>query len=302
MAEPVPSRRGALHSRALRLPRGGLPDARDRRPGPCRRLPEAGHRLVDRVGERWLYLVYTGLARSEALPIVRGMHDHPWGWPIRLATAGLALVVLACLIFRRFALARAGAMLQVVLVLVGCGLALNPFLVPYGRTIENSAAPDVTLRLMLGALAAGALVLFPSIFILYWTFKTKPRRAGIIGREPGPWAECSLSSIAVPMDQSVVWRRARQFPPSSQCWWASLHIDATLFGCGYAALQLSATACRRKPTSPRVDVEDPEGVAIDEPSGSWRFQSSDPQPITGLPSTGCCWSPGWSRHCLCLGR
>jgi cytochrome bd ubiquinol oxidase subunit II len=120
------------------------------------------------------YLVYW-LADGEAPMVLRGLRGSPWGWPVRLTTASLALVVLACLATRRFALARAGAMIQVVLVLVGCGVALNPYLVPPLRTIENSAAPDVTLRLMLGALAAGSLVLFPSIFLLFRIFKTRTR-------------------------------------------------------------------------------------------------------------------------------
>ncbi len=67
-------------------------------------------------------------------------------------------------------------MIQVVLVLVGCGLALDPFLVPPDRTIENSAAPAITLRLMLGALAAGTVLLFPSLYVLFRVFKAKPRR------------------------------------------------------------------------------------------------------------------------------
>lgn len=121
------------------------------------------------------YLVYW-LATSEAPLIVRGLNASRWGWPIRVATAVLAGIVLVCLFFRRYAIARAGAMIQVVLVLVGCGLALDPFLVPPDRTIENSAAPAITLRLMLGALAAGTVLLFPSLYVLFRVFKAKPRR------------------------------------------------------------------------------------------------------------------------------
>ena len=120
------------------------------------------------------YLVYR-LAAGEAPLILQGLQQSPWGWPIRLATAALAMVVIACLVFRQYAVARVGAMLQVALVLVGCGFALNPYLVPPLRTIENSAAPAITLRLMLGALAAGTFVLFPSIFLLFRIFKTRPR-------------------------------------------------------------------------------------------------------------------------------
>jgi cytochrome bd ubiquinol oxidase subunit II len=122
------------------------------------------------------YLVFA-LAKGEAPLIVQGLYQEAWGWPIRVATGALAFVVLACLWYRWYRMARAGAMVQVVLVLVGCGLALNPYLVPPERTIENSAAPAITLKLMLGALSAGAFILFPSIFTLYLIFKAKAGRS-----------------------------------------------------------------------------------------------------------------------------
>ena len=120
------------------------------------------------------YLVYW-LARTEAPLIERGLHETRWGFPVRITTASMALVVLGSLATRHYAIARAGAMLQVVLVLAGCGLAMHPYLVPPDRTIENSAAPLITLRLLVIALGAGAFVLFPSIFTLYWIFKSGPR-------------------------------------------------------------------------------------------------------------------------------
>jgi cytochrome bd-type quinol oxidase subunit 2 len=85
----------------------------------------------------------------------------------------MALVVLVSLAARRYAIARGGAMLQVILVLIGCGLAMNPYLVPPDRTFENSAAPLVTLKLLAAALGAGAFILFPSILTLFWIFKSR---------------------------------------------------------------------------------------------------------------------------------
>ena len=120
------------------------------------------------------YLVYW-LARTEAPVIERGLHETRWGFPVRVTTAAMALVVLASLATRRYAIARAGAILQVILVLIGCGLAMHPYLIPPDRTIENSAAPAITLKLLVIALGAGAFLLFPSIFTLYWIFKSGPR-------------------------------------------------------------------------------------------------------------------------------
>ena len=113
------------------------------------------------------------LAHSEAPLIARGLHQSSWGFPIRVTTATLAFIVLAALYFRRYSIARAGAMLQVILVLAGCGLAMDPYLIPPDRTIVGSAAPPVTLRLMLGALVAGSFILFPSIFFLFRIFKSR---------------------------------------------------------------------------------------------------------------------------------
>jgi cytochrome d ubiquinol oxidase subunit II len=133
--------------------------------------------MISSIASGALALLVYELAKSEAPLILRGLEESRWGWPVRVATAVLSLIVLACLAFRRYALARAGAMLQVVVVLAGCGLALNPYLVPPDHTIANSAAPIVTLRLLLAALSVGMLVLIPAIFILYRIFKTGPRRS-----------------------------------------------------------------------------------------------------------------------------
>jgi cytochrome bd ubiquinol oxidase subunit II len=133
--------------------------------------------LISSIASGALAFVVYLLARGEAPLIVEGLHASRWGWDLRLATAALALIVLACLVFRRYALARAGAIIQVVLVLAGCGQALNPYLIPPDWTIENSAAPSVTLKLMLGAVSVGAIVLFPSIFVLYWIFKSGSKRS-----------------------------------------------------------------------------------------------------------------------------
>ncbi len=73
---------------------------------------------------------------------------------------------------RRFYLARALAAAQVTLILAGWGAAQYPsYLVEPNITIQAAAAPQITLRLLLIALAAGALVLFPSIYFLFRIFK-----------------------------------------------------------------------------------------------------------------------------------
>jgi cytochrome d ubiquinol oxidase subunit II len=105
-------------------------------------------------------------------PLVRdGLIVARWAVPLHAATAAAALTALAALWRRRWRLARAAAGAQVSLILWGWALAQYPMLLPPDLTIEEAAAPAVTLRLVLGALGLGAVVLFPSLAYLFRVFK-----------------------------------------------------------------------------------------------------------------------------------
>ncbi|WP_406693844.1 cytochrome d ubiquinol oxidase subunit II [Singulisphaera sp. Ch08] len=116
------------------------------------------------------YAVYL-LARRDAPLVFRGLDASPWGLPVRIATGACAILALAGLWFRWYQWSRAAAMIQVALILWGCALAQNPYLVPPDLTVQNSAAPPLIHKLLLGALAAGSLILFPSIYYLFRVFK-----------------------------------------------------------------------------------------------------------------------------------
>jgi len=119
-------------------------------------------------GTAWaVYLV----ARTEAPLVFRGLSGSAWGIPVRLATGAFAITTLAALWFRWFQIARVTAMCQVSLILWGCALAEYPYLVPPSIEIANSAAPPNVQKILLGALFAGSLVLFPSIYYLFRIFK-----------------------------------------------------------------------------------------------------------------------------------
>ena len=77
------------------------------------------------------------------------------------------------LIRRAYHIARVAAAAQVVLILSGWAISQYPFIVPPDFTIQNAAAPRETLALILTALAAGGLILFPSLAYLYRVFKSK---------------------------------------------------------------------------------------------------------------------------------
>jgi cytochrome d ubiquinol oxidase subunit II len=94
--------------------------------------------------------------------------------PLQLATAAAALTALGALVARRFLVARVAAAAQVSFILWGWAAASYPFIVPRTLTIADAAAPPVTLRLTLVALAAGVVVLVPSLIYLFRVFKSRP--------------------------------------------------------------------------------------------------------------------------------
>ena len=114
------------------------------------------------------------LAHVEAPLVRRGLLSSRWALPLQALTAVAAVAAIWALWTRRFRLARVAAAAQVTFILWGWALAQYPYVVPPGLTIADAAAPERTLRLVLWALAAGALVLFPSLYYLFRIFKGRP--------------------------------------------------------------------------------------------------------------------------------
>ena len=105
-------------------------------------------------------------------PLVRdGIVFAAWAVPLHLLTGGVAITALVALWYRRWRVARIAAAAQVSLILWGWALGQYPYVLPPDLTITAAAAPDVTLRLVLGALVVGAAVLVPSLFYLFRVFK-----------------------------------------------------------------------------------------------------------------------------------
>lgn len=88
----------------------------------------------------------------------------------RALAAGLTLAPVAALVF---ALARDGAPVIYRGLPAGWGLAQYPYLVVPDLTVAGARTAGTTLRLLLWALAAGALLLFPSFIYLYRVFKRR---------------------------------------------------------------------------------------------------------------------------------
>ena len=110
-------------------------------------------------------------------PLVReGLIFAPAALPLHLLTATTAVTALAALWYRRYHLARLLAAVQVSLILWGWALSQYPYILPPDLTIAAAAAPRATLRLVLGALVLGAVVLLPSLFYLFRVFKRRDVR------------------------------------------------------------------------------------------------------------------------------
>jgi cytochrome bd ubiquinol oxidase subunit II len=90
--------------------------------------------------------------------------------------AGLAApaVALAALRARRDRLARAAAAVAMAALVWGWGLAQYPRLAAPGVTVATAAAPAPELHAVAIALAAGAVLLVPSLWLLYVAFRRRP--------------------------------------------------------------------------------------------------------------------------------
>jgi cytochrome d ubiquinol oxidase subunit II len=119
-----------------------------------------------------LALIVFLLAGSGAPTVRAGISRSWWAVALHLFTALFALGAFYSLWTRKYRLARVCAAAQVTLILLGWALAQFPHLVEPNMTIASAAAPRTTLQFLLGALAAGALLLFPSYYYLFRVFKS----------------------------------------------------------------------------------------------------------------------------------
>ena len=98
-----------------------------------------------------------------------------WWAPLLLAWTSIsAIVAFIALFLRKFRLARLAAIIQVTSILTGWCVAQYPHLLYPDLTITNTAAPPITLRLLVIALGLGAVVLLPSLYYLFYIFKRQP--------------------------------------------------------------------------------------------------------------------------------
>ncbi len=104
--------------------------------------------------------------RSDAPDLYDGLVSGS-GLVCVLLSAAAGLLTLWLEWRERFELARFTVAAAVAAVVAGWALAQEPYLLPPELTVHEAAAPDATLRTMLGCAAVGLLLLIPALAYLY---------------------------------------------------------------------------------------------------------------------------------------
>jgi cytochrome d ubiquinol oxidase subunit II len=98
--------------------------------------------------------------------------NSPQGLLLQLAIGGAGLSTLVALWLEWWRAARATAAAQVSLIVWGWAFAQYPYVIPFTLSIRDAAAPSPALEVLLGCLAVGSLILFPSLAYLFRTFSS----------------------------------------------------------------------------------------------------------------------------------
>lgn len=120
-----------------------------------------------------LALLVFVLAEDSAPGLRESLANSSWSILLQAATAVCAISSLIALFQRKFLPARFFAAGQVTLILWGWGLAQYPYMIRPDMTINNAQGAASTQTLLLGAIASGAVLLFPSFYFLLKVFKHK---------------------------------------------------------------------------------------------------------------------------------
>jgi cytochrome d ubiquinol oxidase subunit II len=112
-----------------------------------------------------LALVAIFVVRSDAQPLYHGL-VHGRGLVALIASILAGMATLALVLSRRYEPARVTAAVAVGAIIIGWALAQAPLLLP-GLTVDQAAAPRDTLIALIVAALAGAVILLPSLWLLF---------------------------------------------------------------------------------------------------------------------------------------
>ena len=114
------------------------------------------------------------LAPSEAPILWQGMLDHAI-WAV-IVTMLIGIGAAAALFFRRYKIARVLIVMETGALLGTWGLSQIPYLVPPDVTVTSAASPPTTIIEFLVSAIAGMLLLLPSLWFLFYIFKSQGLR------------------------------------------------------------------------------------------------------------------------------
>lgn len=123
--------------------------------------------------------VVVGVLSAVGLAYVAASSPGLWdgfrarAWPLVAASAAVGVVSLVAVWNSWHRTAVAGAATTVATVVWGWGVAQYPMIIPPTIHMESAKAPDAVLRAMVWSIAAGSLLLAPSLGFLFYLFKGK---------------------------------------------------------------------------------------------------------------------------------
>lgn len=123
-----------------------------------------------------------------AAAVLFGTYVHArWFFDQLMGPRCLPVVIVGLILFaasawavygRRFWLSRVFAAGEIIVLLLGWGLAQLPYLIYPDMTFMRAAAPRATIAFVLATLPFGALLIGPSLWLLMKVFKESPSREG----------------------------------------------------------------------------------------------------------------------------
>ncbi|HEV7641365.1 MAG TPA: cytochrome d ubiquinol oxidase subunit II [Gaiellaceae bacterium] len=143
------------------------------------------------------------VVRSDAKPLFHGL-VHGRGLVALIVSVAAGAATLALVAGRRYEPARFTAALAVAAIVAGWALAQAPLLLP-GLTVDQAAAPRDTLIALTVAALAGAVILLPSLWLLFRLYlqgRFDPEWTNVPGPSPPP------RTLVAASGPGVAWRLA----------------------------------------------------------------------------------------------
>ena len=115
-----------------------------------------------------------GLSRTGAPQVWAGLWASSWSLPFQIVVGLSGLGCISTLWYRRYHLARALVILQVILVVGGWAWAQYPYIIPPDLTVYDDAGPDRVQWTLLTVISLGLIPLVPTYAWMMWVFRQRP--------------------------------------------------------------------------------------------------------------------------------